>query len=189
MHYFEESYRYYPSNFDNLIVLGFLYFREEIFEKAIKFFELACKVQPNACIAEIQYGKCYQKLGNNKEAYKVFRRVHNKFPEHKEALNYLIAVCKDLNLPFDIYYQKLNKLRGDVMLSDNYGGGYGGMGDVDYGQPVYQNERQYGMPADPSYKGQEVNYSLFSKHNQPTPPTNQKQSFMKYQQNADEYLP
>lgn len=48
MHYFEESFRYFPSNFDNLIVLGFLYFKDEIYEKAIQFFELAAKVQPNA---------------------------------------------------------------------------------------------------------------------------------------------
>ena len=48
MHYFEESFRYFPSNFDNLIVLGFLYFRDEIYEKAIQFFELAAKVQPYA---------------------------------------------------------------------------------------------------------------------------------------------
>jgi intraflagellar transport protein 88 len=48
MHYFEESFRYFPSNFDNLIVLGFLYFRDEIYEKAIQFFELATKVQPYA---------------------------------------------------------------------------------------------------------------------------------------------
>jgi len=47
MHYFEESYRYFPSNFDNLIILGFLYFREEIYEKAISFFEIASKVQPD----------------------------------------------------------------------------------------------------------------------------------------------
>jgi hypothetical protein len=50
MHYFEDSFRYYPSNFDNLIVLGFLYFKDEIYEKAIHFFELAAKVQPNAVI-------------------------------------------------------------------------------------------------------------------------------------------
>lgn len=48
MHYFEESYRYFPANFDNLIVLGFLYFRDEMYEKAIHFFDLAAKVQPNA---------------------------------------------------------------------------------------------------------------------------------------------
>jgi intraflagellar transport protein 88 len=52
MHYFEESFRYFPSNFDNLIVLGFLYFRDEIYEKAIQFFELAAKVQPYAVSKE-----------------------------------------------------------------------------------------------------------------------------------------
>ena len=88
MHYFEESFRYFPSNFDNLIVLGFLYFRDEIYEKAIQFFELAAKVQPYAVIkiikfikfqnqytAEIQYAKCFYKLGNYKEAFKAFKRT------------------------------------------------------------------------------------------------------------------
>jgi hypothetical protein len=50
MHYFEDSFRNFPSNFDNLIVLGFLYFKDEIYEKAIQYFELAAKVQPNAVI-------------------------------------------------------------------------------------------------------------------------------------------
>ena len=58
MHYFEESFRYFPSNFDNLIVLGFLYFRDEIYEKAIQFFELAAKVQPYAVIY-LFYFKCF----------------------------------------------------------------------------------------------------------------------------------
>ena len=186
MHYFEESYRYYPSNFDNLIVLGFLYFRDEIFEKAIKYFELACKVQPNAFIAEIQYGKCFQKLGNNREAFKVYRRIHNKYPENREALTYLISICKELNLPVDEYYQKLNKFDREAMLSGEgqYGAMYGG---IEYGQPVEQ--AKYGSASNPGYKGEEINYSLFSKHNPKQPQAKQSNSFMKFQTTADELLP
>ena len=55
MHYFEDSFRNFPSNFDNLIVLGFLYFKDEIYEKAIQYFELAAKVQPNAVIYFIYF--------------------------------------------------------------------------------------------------------------------------------------
>ena len=70
MHYFEDSYRYFPSNFDNLTVLGFLYFKEENYEKALSFFKLASKVNPNAYTAEIHYAKCYFKLGRFRESFK-----------------------------------------------------------------------------------------------------------------------
>ena len=66
MHYFEDSFRYFPSNFDNLIVLGFLYFKEEIYEKALQFFELAVKVQPNAVriFLKIKFYKSTQRRYN-----------------------------------------------------------------------------------------------------------------------------
>ena len=63
IHYFEDCFRYYPSNFDNLTALGFLYFKEENYDWALQFFELASKVNPNAYTAEIHYAKCYYKLG------------------------------------------------------------------------------------------------------------------------------
>lgn len=188
MHYFEESFKYYPANFDNLIVLGFLYFREEIYEKAIKFFELAFKVQPNAFIAEIQYGKCYQKLGNNKEAFRVFKRIHNKYSDNKETLTYLISLCRDLNLPYDEFYQKLNRLDRESMLSDQYQNIGGGYDNVEYGQPIYSNQKNFGIAADPNYKGVDIDYSLFTRHNQPN--TNTKSSnYLKFNISPDELLP
>lgn len=173
---------FYPSNFDNLIVLGFLYFRDEIYEKAIKYFELACKVQPSAFIAEIQYGKCYQKLGNTKEALRVFRRIHNKYPENREALTYLIAVCRELNLPYDDYYQKMNKFDRDSMLSDS---------NMEYGQPIEFGGRPYGAASSSNYKGEEVNFSQYSKQSTGNVTQNQTKnsSFMKFQTSADDLLP
>lgn len=129
MHYFEESYRYFPSNFDNLIILGFLYFREEIYEKAISFFEIASKVQPDNVnfsfkhfisftfkkfTADVQYAKCYYKLGNYREAIRNFKRIHEKYPDSREALTFLIAVCKDINVPYEEFNQKLVKLEREV---------------------------------------------------------------------------
>lgn len=197
MHYFEESFRYFPSNIDNLIILGFLYLREEIYEKAIKYFEIAKKVQPNNHIPELQYGKCFHKLGNNREAFKVFRRLHNKYPDNKEVLNFLINISKDLNLPYEEYYQKLNRFERDSMLSDPY---MQGMGGYEYGQPVEYNGYggsqdnqmeyyQYGMPANSSYKGEEVDYSMFTKHQQQNIQPKASNNFMKYETRADELLP
>jgi intraflagellar transport protein 88 len=126
MHCFEDSFRYFPSNYDNLIVLGFLYFKDEIYEKAIHFFELATKVQPHSVRifliifqspeAEIQYAKCFYKLGNYKDAFKAFKKIHNKFPENKEALTFLIATCKDLGLSYEEFNQKLIKLEREVSI-------------------------------------------------------------------------
>ena len=48
---------------DNLTDLGFLYFKEENYEKALLFFKLASKENPNAYTAEIHYAKCHFKLG------------------------------------------------------------------------------------------------------------------------------
>lgn len=175
MHYFEESFRYYPSNFDNLIVLGFLYFRDEIYERAIKYFELACKVQPNAFIAEIQYAKCFLKLGNNREAFRALRGIHLKYPDNRETLTYLIAVCKELNLPYEEYYQKISRLEKEQMVSDQ---------GVEYGQAPGYDQGGYGNP---DYKGEKVDFSLYSTSHVST--TAPKQTKLNFAAPMDELLP
>lgn len=188
MHYFEDSYRYFPSNFDNLTVLGFLYFKEEIYEKAIQFFELAAKVNPNAYTAEIHYAKCYYKLSRYRESYKAFKKIHNKYPDNKEALTFLIANARELNLPYEEYMTKLNKIDQDQMALDgpsygqSYGESYGG-GEF-YGSNAIQQE------FNKDYKGEMVDFSKYSNKiaQKPAKEVNQ---FMKFdqEQSPDELLP
>jgi intraflagellar transport protein 88 len=184
MHYFEDSYRYFPSNFDNLTVLGFLYFKEEMYEKAIQFFKLASKVNPNAYTAEIHYAKCYYKLGRFPESFKAFKKIHNKYPDNKEALTFLIENARQLNLPYNDYVKELNRIDQEQMTLDGYGQGYGDMGgysDEYYGQqPMYNSD----------YKGERVDFSAYSSKNAPAPKKEMNQ-FMKFNQNQspDELLP
>lgn len=154
MYYFEESFKYNPSNIDNLIILGFLNFREEIYEKAIKYFELATKVDPHNFMAEIQYGKCYQKLGNNREAYKVFRKLQKKYPDNREVLTYLIAISRDLNLPYDDYHQKMREIEDELLRQGP---------NIVYGQPPEENSSmQFGFGNqsgyNPNYQGEQVDF-------------------------------
>ena len=162
MHYFEDSYRYFPSNFDNLTVLGFLYFKEENYEKALSFFKLASKVNPNAYTAEIHYAKCYFKLGRFRESFKAFRKIHAKYPDNKEALMYLIANAKQLNLPYEEYAKEMSRLDQDQVEMDyqsgygnSAGGGYGGSSGDYY-------EGRGPQAASPNYQGEMVDFSKYS---------------------------
>jgi hypothetical protein len=58
-------------------------------------------------------------MGNLREALKAFKRVHNKYPENREALTFLIATCRDLGIPYDEYNQRLNKLEREQISSSN----------------------------------------------------------------------
>ena len=184
MHYFEDSYRYFPSNFDNLTVLGFLYFKEENYEKALSFFKLASKVNPNAYTAEIHYAKCFFKLGKFKESFKVFRKIHNKYPDNKEALMYLIANAKQLNLPFDEYAKEMSKLDNEQIDMDSQNG-YGNSSGGDY------YEGRGPQLADPNYRGEMVDFSKYSSKTGEKIPAGKGNEFMKFNndQSPEDLLP
>lgn len=171
-----------------MIVLGFLNFRDEIYEKAIKYFELATKVQPNAFIAEIQFGRCYQKLGNNREAYKIFRRIHNKYPDNKEALSNLIAACRELNLPYDEYHQRMREIDDEILRSGGSNIVYGmppdeGTSSNDNQKYSYSGNNSY---SNPNYQGEMLDFISNKKQ---AVNTNPKQNYLKFQASPDEILP
>lgn len=82
MHYFNESFKAFPGNKETLAIIGFLHFKEDMFEKALIYFDLACKVEPQNEKVAHQFALCLYKMGSYREAYKAFKRVHNKFPDH-----------------------------------------------------------------------------------------------------------
>ena len=55
-------------------------------------------------------------MGNYREALRAFKRIHEKYPDNREALTFLIAACKDLGIPFDEYNQRLVKLEREVIF-------------------------------------------------------------------------
>jgi len=186
MHYFEDSFRYFPSNFDNLIVLGFLYFKDEIYEKAIQFFELASKVQPNAYTAEIHYAKCFYKLGQYRDAIQAFKKIHNKYPDNREALTFLIATCKELGISYDEYNQKIIKLEREQISMGNpdYENYYGNSNQDN----SYEGNNMLHQEINRDYKGEEVDFSQYSTKNVPknNKPVNK---FMQFEQKTEELLP
>lgn len=187
MHYFEDSYRYFPSNFDNLTVLGFLYFKEENYEKALSFFKLASKVNPNAYTAEIHYAKCYFKLGRFRESFKAFRKIHNKYPDNKEALMYLIANAKQLNLPYEDYAKEMSRLDQEM----DYQGAYGNSAAGGYGETSDYYAGRSAQPASPNYQGEMVDFSKYSNKNAPKLASTKGQDLLKFNndQSPEDLLP
>jgi len=53
-------------------------------------------------------------LGNYKEAFNALKRIHNKYPDNKEALLILIAACRGNGTRYEEYNQKLLKLEREV---------------------------------------------------------------------------
>ena len=190
MHYFEDSYRYFPSNFDNLTVLGFLYFKEENYEKALSFFKLASKVNPNAYTAEIHYAKCYFKLGRFRESFKVFRKIHSKYPDNKEALMYLIANAKQLNLPYEDYAKEMSRLdqeQGGLDTYQGYGSTNAPVGN--YGGGSYYESQP--AAASSNYQGEMVDFSKYSSKGAKATTGNAGPNLLKFNndQTPDELLP
>lgn len=136
-------------------------------------------------MAEMQYGKCYLKLGNNREAYKLFRKLQRKYPNNREVLKYLITVSRDLNLPYDDFHQKMRDLEDELIRAGP---------NIVYGQPPEDMDstqgRSYGLNNssgyNPNYQGEMVEFQ--SKKHQSN---NQvvKPNYMKFKTTAEELLP
>jgi intraflagellar transport protein 88 len=47
LHYYSESHRVYPTNMDITSWLGAFYVKNEVYEKAMPFFNLAAKIEPS----------------------------------------------------------------------------------------------------------------------------------------------
>ena len=119
LHFYQESYRYYPSNIDTLSWLGVYYAKSDLYEKAIQFFERAAMIQPNEVKWKLMVGTCYRKMNAYQQALKMYQEVNAQYPDNVDCLRYLVMLCKDLGLNYEIYATQLRKLeRGMELRSD-----------------------------------------------------------------------
>lgn len=105
-----ESYRHYPVSLDVISWLGVWYVKSELYEKAIHFFERASQIQPDEVKWRLMVTSCYRRMQNFQKALELYERIHADHPDNVECLRYLVAICKDLGRPYDIYQQKLSRL-------------------------------------------------------------------------------
>lgn len=139
-HFYSESYRVLPTDLDVVSWLGIWFVKSELYEKAIEFFERAAEIQPKEVKWQLMVASCYRRMAAYSAATELYERIHARFPENIECLSYLVALCRDLDKPYDEYEAKLVRLERAQALQDSMvptsavtpgGMGHGGMYDDD----------------------------------------------------------
>lgn len=110
-HWHTEAHNHYPVNLNEISWLGVWYVKREMYEQAIEFFERAAVVQPGEVKWRLMVTSCYRRLGDYYKALELYMQIHEEHPDNIEALQYLEALCKDLQRPHEEYSRRLEKLR------------------------------------------------------------------------------
>ncbi|GET89763.1 intraflagellar transport protein IFT88, putative [Leishmania tarentolae] len=97
-HYYLEAYRYYQVNMDVISWLGAYFVKNEVYDKAVQFFERASHIQPQEVKWQLMVASCYRRRGDYVQAKRLYEQVHRKYPDNVECLNYLVQLCKDAGL-------------------------------------------------------------------------------------------
>merc|ERR1719313_1716054 len=95
-HYHQESYRYFPVNMNVISWLGAYFVKNEMYEKAVAYFERAAQIQPQEVKWKLMVASCHRRSGDYALAFEIYRAIHADFPDNIECLRYLVHICDDL---------------------------------------------------------------------------------------------
>jgi len=111
--YYLESYKNYPINLDVISWLGFYFVKNDIYEKALAYFERAAEIQPSKSDWQLMVASCHRRIGNLQQAKKCYEKIHAKDPDNYECVQYLEQICRDLNMRKEerMYAEKKTKLK------------------------------------------------------------------------------
>ena len=126
LHYYQESHRVYPVNMDVISWLGAYHVKSEVYEKAMPFFDLASKIQPQEVKWALMVASCYRRTNNLPAALGKYKQIHTQHPDNVECLRYLVHLCSELGrraeaAEYMTKLKKAEKVRGAVEAED--GGG------------------------------------------------------------------
>lgn len=76
--------------------LGAFHVKSELYEKAMPFFDLASKIQPQEVKWQLMVASCYRRIGAYPLALSKYKEIHRSHPENVECLRYLVHICTDL---------------------------------------------------------------------------------------------
>lgn len=97
-HYYLEAFRYYQVNMDVISWLGAYFVANEVYDKAIQFFQRSAEIEPNEVKWQLMVASCHRRRGEYLVAKRMYEQIHRKYPDNLECLKYLIQLCKDAGL-------------------------------------------------------------------------------------------
>ncbi|RHW67832.1 intraflagellar transport protein 88 [Trypanosoma brucei equiperdum] len=120
-HYYLEAYRYFQVNMDVISWLGAYFVKNEVYDKAIQFFERASQIQPQEVKWQLMVASCHRRRGDYVQAKRLYEALHRKYPENLECLRYLVHLCKDAGLIDEAneWFMKVKKLEERRQVEDS----------------------------------------------------------------------
>jgi len=111
-HNYLEAYRYYQVNMDVISWLGAYFVKNEVYDKAMQFFERASQIQPHEVKWQLMVASCHRRRGEYPQAKRLYEEIHRKYPDNMECLRYLVHLCKDSGLIEEAneWFKKVKKL-------------------------------------------------------------------------------
>ena len=76
--------------------LGAYFVKNEMYEKAVAYFERAAQIQPQEVKWKLMVASCHRRSGDYALAFEIYRAIHAGFPDNIECLRYLVHICDDL---------------------------------------------------------------------------------------------
>eukprot|EP01065_Artemidia_motanka_P006525 TRINITY_DN1320_c1_g1_i1.p1 TRINITY_DN1320_c1_g1~~TRINITY_DN1320_c1_g1_i1.p1 ORF type:complete len:799 (+),score=323.56 TRINITY_DN1320_c1_g1_i1:143-2539(+) len=139
-HYHLEAYRYFPVNMDVISWLGAYFVKNEVYEKAMRYFDRASQIQPTEVKWRLMVASCHRRIGAFPSAKRMYEDIHRKNPDNAECLRYLVHLCNEMGLKDDAveYHKKLMKL--DTWQES--GGQYSGYSEEGAGEEAGQEAQQ-----------------------------------------------
>eukprot|EP00659_Diplonema_papillatum_P015534 gene15534-23705_t len=138
-HYHLEAYRYLPVNMEVINWLGAYFVKNEVYEKAMRYFERAAQIQPAEVKWQLLVASCYRRIGAFPQAKKMYEDIHRRHPENAECPRYLVHLCKEMGLTDEAvaYHKVLAKLEKRQGISSYSPTGEGRNGE---GTPYDNNQ-------------------------------------------------
>ena len=112
--YYLEAYRYYQVNMDVISWLGAYFVKNEVYDKAMQFFERASQIQPHEVKWQLMVASCHRRRGEYPQAKRLYESIHRRYPENMECLRYLFHLCQDAGMTEEAnqWSMKMRKLEG-----------------------------------------------------------------------------
>lgn len=120
-HYYLEAFRYYQVNMDVISWLGAYFVANEVYDKAIQFFERSSQIEPNEVKWQLMVASCHRRRGEFLVAKRLYEQIHRKYPNDVECLRYLVQLCKDGGLMEEAneWMDVMNKVERQHLNSDS----------------------------------------------------------------------
>lgn len=81
--------------------------KQDMFEKAITYFERASQIQPKEVKWQLMIASCFRRMNLFNEALKVYEEIYEENPDNIDCLRGLVSIRRELGMKFNQFQEKL----------------------------------------------------------------------------------